>query len=256
MATRSPMMQLVRNWVLAFVTPRPLVGALYLPRYFRDWRRYSALARTEMPRWKDSYPCLTDWTPSTPFDPHYFFQGAWLARQVAQRKPDLHVDIASSVLTVSVLSATVETLFVDYRPLQVRLPGLHSVTGTLLNLPFKDRSIASLSCLHVIEHVGLGRYGDPIDPEGSRKAVRELERVVAPGGRLYISVPVGRERVCFNGHRIFSPRTIRDWLGALALEKFALVDDEGRFDDGASDELLTRGGSQDYGCGLFLFRRV
>src|SRR5207253_10606962 len=67
----------------------------------------------------------------------------------------------------------------------------------LLSLPFADRSVESLSCLHVAEHVGLGRYGDELDPEGTVKAARELQRVVAPAGRLYFALPVGRPRTEF-----------------------------------------------------------
>jgi len=238
---------LLRNWVLALVTPRPLVGGRYLPRYFRDWVRYARLDGSA-PRVADSYPCLVDWTPTTPFDPHYFYQGAWLARHVAAKRPARHVDVGSSVLTLSVLSAQTEVLFVDYRPLAAGLPGLAAIGGDIKRLPFADASIASLSCLHVIEHIGLGRYGDPLDARGSHRAAAELARVLAPGGRLYLSVPIGRERTCFNAHRVFAPETVVGMAVPLRLESFALVDDAGRFRDGAP---LERARDLDYGCGMF-----
>src|SRR4051812_43996008 len=193
---------LLRNWVLAFLTPRPLVGALYLPRYLSHWRAYSRRAGKRAARFADSYPCLGDWTSATPFDAHYFYQGAWLARRLAARRPTEHVDVGSSALMLSVLSATTPVRHFDFRPLQAALPGLQCAAGDILALPLAAGSVASLSCLHVIEHIGLGRYGDPIDPEGSARAARELARVLAPGGRLYLSVPVGRERTCFNAHRV------------------------------------------------------
>ena len=81
---------------------------------------------------------------------------------------------------------------------------------------FATGSVDSLSCLHTIEHVGLGRYGDPVDPEGWVVAVRELARILAPGGRLYLGTPIGRERVCFNSERVFSPKTILEALSGSA----------------------------------------
>jgi SAM-dependent methyltransferase len=198
----------------------------------------------------DVYPCLSDRLAKTPFDPHYFFQGAWLSRRLAQHRPESHVDIGSSVMMVSVLSAQVPVVFVDYRPLQVNLPGILSVGGDLKRLPFVDAGLASVSSLHVIEHVGLGRYGDSLDPDGSRAAARELARVVRPAGRLYLSVPVGRERVCFNAHRVFAPSTIVSYFSGMQLQGFGLVDDAGRFRNDAPFEAAA---DLDYGCGMFEF---
>lgn len=141
-------------------------------------------------------------------------------------------------------------VFLDYRPLAVKLSGLQSVAGNAAILPFPDDSILSLSSLHVIEHVGLGRYGDPLDPEGTRRAAVELQRVLRPGGRLFLSVPVGRERVCFNAHRVFSPSTVSAFFQKLQLKSFSLVDDSGQLNEGVPLEAAV---NLDYGCGLFEF---
>ena len=252
MLQRSKTKQLLRNWATAFLVPRPLIGALYLTSYFRDWRRFQQMTSADKLRWQDSYPCLADKVTATPFDPHYFYQGAWLARRVAEASPSLHVDVASSVLTMSVLSASCRTVFLDYRPLKVTLAGLRSVAGSITQLPFADASLTSLSCLHVIEHIGLGRYGDRLDPDGSRKSAAELMRVLSPNGRLYLSVPIGRERICFNAHRVFSPHTIRAWFTKLELERFSYVGDDCEYVDPAPLEAAER---LEYGCGFFEFRR-
>ncbi len=247
------MSSLLRNWVLAFISPRPLVGALFLPRYLRHWRQYAAKANGAAPRLADSYPCLGDWTSSTPFDAHYFFQGAWLARRIAARRPAEHIDIGSSAQTIAVLSALTNVVHIDYRPLRASLPGLRCMAGDILDLPLGDASAKSLSSLHVIEHIGLGRYGDAIDPRGSEKAAAQLARVLAPGGHLYLSVPVGRERTCFNAHRVFAPETILRMFAGLRLEAFSLVDDAGAFDEAARPEAARR---LEYGCGMFEFSRA
>lgn len=247
------MASLLRNWILAFVAPRPLVGVLFLPRYIRHWREYAAKADGEALRFADSYPCLGDWVGATPFDAHYFYQGGWLARRVRDAGPAEHVDVGSSAQTIAVVSAMTPVTHVDYRPLRATLPGLRCVAGDILDLPYPDGSVRSLSCLHVLEHIGLGRYGDPIDPHGSGRAARELVRVLAPGGRFYLSVPVGRGRTCFNAHRVFDPESVLALFDPLRLEAFAFVDDHGDFHEPAKPG-QARG--LDYGCGMFEFSRA
>lgn len=245
---KPSMRAFARQWVLPFIDPRALASMLRMPGFFRTMWAYRRRSPHESVRLIDAYPCLADRVSHTPFDPHYFYQGAWLARRLRETNPALHVDVGSSVLMLGVLSAHVPTAFVDYRPLQVELPGIFSIAGTITSLPFASSSLVSLSSLHVIEHIGLGRYGDPIDPHGSQAAVEELARVVRPGGRLFVSVPVGRERVCFNAHRVFAPETIVRYLPGFRLAAFALIDDRGRYLPLAEMSAVR---TQSYGCGLF-----
>lgn len=252
MSSKQIFTGLMRHWFSAFIDPLRLLGVMNLPRYFRHWQSYSRLAEPGTLSWQESYPRLTDWVSYTPFDAHYFYQAAWLARKLAQTGPALHVDVGSSVTLISITSAIAPTVFVDYRPLKVSLAGLRSMAGNVLTLPFASDGVSSLSCLHVIEHIGLGRYGDPLDPGGSNKAAAELSRILAPGGRLFFSTPVGRERVQFNAHRIFAPETILNLFNPLELTDFSLVDDKGRLHDQLQpvDALVS---SCEYGCGLFEF---
>lgn len=243
---------LCRHWIMAFLYPRPLIGFFYLPRFIFHWLKYVRSTSTQKVSLLDLQPCLGDWSSHTPFDAHYFYQGAWLARKLAQNRPSQHVDIGSSVLTVSVLSAMVDTIFVDYRPLKATLPGLTSISGNILSLPFDDDSVLSLSCLHVIEHIGLGRYGDPIDPEGSLKAAMELQRIVSSGGKLFLSLPIGRERVCFNAHRVHAPTSVLKMFSRLKLVEFSYVNDVGQYHEASSIEAA---GMLEYGCGFFQFEK-
>ncbi len=242
------MQYLFRRWISLFIDPRLILALPNLPRYVYDliaFRRQQG----DMPApWRDTFPRLDDRLPKTPFDPHYFFQGNWLARRLAVNPPPRHVDVGSSVLTIGVLSAYIPIIFVDYRPLSVRQSGLMPVGGDITRLPFADASLASVSCLHVIEHIGLGRYGDPLDATGALRAANELQRVLAPGGKLFLSTPIGRERVCFNAHRIFSVRTILTMFSQLRLVEFSYVDDTGRLHVGAVPSDVP---TLDYGCGFF-----
>jgi SAM-dependent methyltransferase len=244
------MQNLFRRWISLFIDPRLILALPGLPRYFRDWIAFKRQPDGIPASWRESFPRLDDRTTNTPFDPHYFFQGNWLARRLALNPPPLHVDVGSSILTVGVLSAYIPTIFVDYRPLAARQSGLTSVGGDITCLPFRDASLASVSCLHVIEHIGLGRYGDQIDAKGARRAANELQRVVAPGGRLFLSTPIGRERVCFNAHRVFSITTILLMFSQLRLIEFSFIDDAGRLHQTVDPANVP---SLDYGCGLFEF---
>lgn len=244
--------KLFKNLVLMIVYPRPLIGLIYLPKYIWHWIRYSKLNQDKPIRLLDAHPCLGDWVTTTPFDPHYFYQAAWLSRQLATSIPARHLDIGSDVKLIGSISAFLPIEFMDYRPLKVVLPGLQCTAGDILNLPMQTDSLMSLSCLHVVEHIGLGRYGDPIDPNGSKKAMSELRRVISPGGRLYLSVPVGRTRTCFNAHRVFSPEEILLAFDNFELVSFSMVNDDGHF---FFNCLPTDAIDSDYSCGMFVFQK-
>lgn len=222
-------------------------------RFLRDRRAYAALPGAEPLRWRDTYPQLGDRVASSPFDPHYTHQDTWAAQRIAEHAPARHVDVGSRVDFVCFLTAITKVAFVDIRPLEVDIEGLETIEGSLLALPFADRSLESLSCLHVAEHVGLGRYGDPLDPNGTRKAIEELQRVLAPGGRLLFSTPVGRPRVCFNAHRIHDPVELLGLFDELELEEFAGVDDDGRFRRHRDPAELR---DSAYACGMYRLRRA
>lgn len=221
-------------------------------RYVSQWRRYSALPGAEILRFEDSYPRLFDRTATTAFDSHYFYQDIWVFKAIQAAGPPCHVDVGSRAIFVGMLTAITRVSFIDIRRLPADLENLDSQAGSILALPFDDNSVFSLSCLHVAEHVGLGRYGDPLDPLGTEKATRELARVLAPTGNLYFSLPVGKPRVCFNAHRIHSPGQILDHFRDLELVEFSGIDDRGAFRQDIDPNDLA---DASYACGLFHFTK-
>ncbi len=205
----------------------------------------------------DFYPCVKDKTITTGFDRHYVYHTSWAARVVQEIKPSTHIDISSSLYFSGILSAFVPVEFYDYRPADLRLTNLVSREGNLHALPFADNSVESLSCMHTLEHVGLGRYGDPIDPNGDLKAIAELKRVVKSGGSLLIVVPVGQPKIEYNAHRIYSYEQIVSYvLGAdFTLNEFAFIpefESEGGLERGANPDRVK---TAHYACGCFWFKK-
>lgn len=206
-------------------------------------------------RFRDSiYRSYDRFSSAAELPVHYFYQDVWAARFLYENGVKDHVDVGSRVdgFVAHVLPFC-RVRHVDVRPLDVEWNGFEFVRGSVTQLPFADDSVPSLSCLHVIEHIGLGRYGDLVDPSGHLHAARELARVLQRGGMLLVGTPVGRERLCFDAHRVFDPQTIVDMFQRLSLVEFCLIDDRGRgINRGVSFDEARR---CDYGCGLFVFTK-
>ena len=237
----------------------PLRYTPFHPKYWRfvsDFLAFRRLSRIHNRpftlRWKDRYPVLDERTSETAFEPHYTYHPAWAARVIARTKPAMHVDIASTLHFCGMLSAFVPVEFYDMRPARLTLSNLTSRRADLLSLPFPDESIESISCMHVVEHVGLGRYGDPLDPIGDLKAMAELQRVVAVGGSLLFVVPVGRPCIRYNAHRIYGYEEVAKRFARLRMRQFALIDDEGQF---TVDARPGDADSQENGCGCWWFTK-
>lgn len=201
----------------------------------------------------NQFPCLLDKTNNTPFEPHYLYHPAWAFRILIANKTNFHIDISSTLNFCTMISAVIPTKFYDYRPAKLNLSNLSSEKADLLNLPFLDNSINSLSCMHTIEHVGLGRYGDPINSQGDILAAKEISRVISPKGSLLMVVPVGKPRLEFNAHRIYSYEMVLEMFPAFYLKEFSLIPDN--FEEtgliyNANPCLVKK---QNWGCGCFWF---
>lgn len=230
-----------------------------LAPYIRDWINYNEQVTADFPFRAKLSSFLSHYTLADRYDNagvakgEYFHQDLWFARKIFLDNPDEHWDIGSRIDGfIAHLLVFRPVNVIDIRNLESQVNGLCFYQGDITNMKMADNSIQSISCLHTIEHVGLGRYADSIDPLGYLKGMKELERVLAPSGKLYFSAPIGKERVEFNAHRIFDPSTIIKNFSALKLISFAAINNEGDLVESANWEDFRY---VDYACGLFIFEK-
>lgn len=249
-------------WILqnqAGLDPRAALRSIRgLPRYLRDFRHFRSLYKGPI-RLK---PCLQDWYEeggSTRNE--YFWQDLLVAREIYAAAPERHVDIGSRIDGFVAHVASFRDIEVfDVRPLRVKIPGVTFRQSDLMNLADDLKEYCdSLSCLHALEHFGLGRYGDPIDPTGHERGMASMAGLLKSGGILYLSVPVGICRVEFNANRVVPPHEIASIAASrsLSLLSFTVVHNDGAINhfepqEAPFDELANK----PYTLGIFKFQKM
>lgn len=214
------------RWITAEqfgVDPVKFFSALFrLPRFVLDWFLFRKKYQGAM----ELMPCLHDrHSEGGDISDEYFWQDLYVARLIRAAAPRKHVDVGSRVDGFVAHVASFRDIEVfDIRPLSQDVPGVTFRQADLM--VEQDRYgdyCDSVSCLHALEHFGLGRYGDPLDPDGFDRGLNALVRMLVPGGLLYLSVPVGRERVVFNAHRVFNPVKLLSDCAAKGLQLQSLT---------------------------------
>lgn len=232
----------------AFFSFKPISFIKKFYWYFSGLRSFKRQRKNNNFQAFDYFPCLLDNLAYTPLEPTYFFQDSWAAKHVFDLKPVHHYDVGSSAMTMGIISQFTSVTIIDIRPIELELPNLHFKKGSILELPFEDNALDSLSSLCVIEHIGLGRYGDPIDSFGSEKAIAELKRVLKVGGVLLFSVPVDNvNKIYFNAHRAFT----RDYILEL-FEGFSIMDERYHYGTKLYDSYDPGKG---FGTGLYMMKK-
>lgn len=190
---------------------------------------------------------------------NYFWQDLWAARLVIESCVKQHFDIASRLdgFIAHLLASGIDVSMIDVRPFPEKVEHLYTIVDDATSLQqIEDNSIESLSALCSLEHFGLGRYGDPVDPEACFKCFDNIQRKLKKNGRLYLSVPIGKERLEFNAHRVFYPSTIIECFASMKLEEFSCTAQgkiEYNVDVHKYDNDLHNG---NYRYGLFYFTKL
>jgi SAM-dependent methyltransferase len=227
------------------------------PRYFSEYLRFRRVFEGNI----QIKPCLHDYSDeggSTKNE--YFWQDLIVARKIHAANPRRHIDIGSRVDGFVAHVASFRSIeLIDIRPISSTIPGVHFTQGDLMSENSGLEQICdSLSCLHALEHFGLGRYGDEIDVNGAARGLRQMSRMLEPGGTLYLSTPVGRERVEFNANWVFDAGRIV----ALAKENGLRLSAVEAFIDGemvelpVADSTLQMLTGRLYSLGMFTFAKL
>ena len=231
-------------------------------RFIRDIKCYNQLNldKTDFPiKFNKLYRIYSDCEDAGTVDGHYFLQDLFMAKEIIKCNPRQHYDIGSRIdgFIAHLLASNINVTLVDIRPFPVQLEGLSFIQTDATELSnIEDNSLNSLSSLHVIEHFGLGRYGDTIDPEAWKSALLSMQNKIAPGGCLFLSVPVSKNNVvCYNAHRIFNPITIINTLNKMKLIRFLYIQDYQLHEVDVTNIENSIGLLHECDCGLFILKK-
>jgi hypothetical protein len=224
----------------------------YIFRYFVDYLKFIQLAKVDR-----IFPILGEHKlKSSTVIKHYFNQDLLVASYIFKNNPKRHVDVGSRVDGFVAHVASFRKIEVfdirannfQFKNIIFKKKDITKIDKSLLN--YCD----SLSCLHTIEHFGLGRYGDELDPYGHIKGFKNLIKILKSGGTLYISFPISEKNTTyFNSERSFNPKEILNWSSELKLEKFDVIDDNEKIF--LNVNLYKFNKKIRYGCGIYTFRK-
>ena len=240
---------------------RAMLGA---PVYIRNcwvFRRQYRKAAQDF-RWGRLTPCLADrFAAGGELRGHYFHQDLWAAQRIHANQPRKHVDIGSRIDGfVAHVAAFREIEIIDIRPLESKLANITCRQWDAMDPAWPLREYCdSLSCLSVLEHFGLGRYGDRVDYRGHLTGWDNLYQTLQPGGKLYFSVPIGNQRIEFDAHRVFAvPYLLQLMEGKYQVDRLAYVNDQGELVQPAARDAAAENRSFGcaFGCGLFELTKV
>lgn len=224
-----------------------------IPRYVKERNTFLKMGG----RISHVYPIMSEYGESAgTARGHYFHQDLLVSQFIFQDNPNRHIDIGSRIDGfVAHVAAFRKIEIFDIRELSGSNHQNIVYSQADLMLGAGKEITDSLSCLHTIEHFGLGRYGDSINPEGYIVGFNNLIEMLKPSGVLYISFPIGTSNeVHFNAHRVFHPKDIFTWApDKLNLLRFDYVDDKG--DLHKNFDVLNSDLDVAYGCGIYTFRK-
>jgi len=234
----------------------PTLKYFKLKKDLRELELQAKSSSAEFPITK-LYPCYEDKNDDAgALQPHYFFQDLYIAQRIYKNRPEKHIDIGSRIDGfVAHVASYREIEIYDIRPMNISISNVKFTQADLMNLSEKDYECTdSVSCLHALEHFGLGRYGDDICFDGYLFGFQNIYKMLKKGGKFYFSVPMGKQRIEFHAHRVFSIRYLLEMINPYyEIDIFSYIDDENRFHENVSisEKNLSDNFQCQFGCAIF-----
>jgi SAM-dependent methyltransferase len=192
-------------WMIANIgiDPKAFVGFfISIPKFISDYIRFKKMHKVNIELW----PYLNDRKSSAgSFMHEYFIQDVFAAQLVHRLDPRKIVDVGSRIDGyIAHLITYREVELIDIRPMNSEIRNLKFLQMNFSDYESVQESYTDfVSCLHSIEHFGLGRYGDPIVEDAVPSALKSFSRITKPNGYFLLSTTFGKERVKFNAQWIF-----------------------------------------------------
>jgi len=245
------------NWTI-YDFQRLVRSVRGLPVYLSDRKKY--LAVNDQKEWPTTYfPILSDRGSQSGSLGEYFWQDMFVAKQIIKKNPKRHIDVGSRIDGfIGILACVRKVELIDIRPMRVPIENVSTIQWDITKPQNPIGDVADcVSCLHTLEHIGLGRYGDEVDPDGWMKGLNSLATLLSASGSLWLSVPLGQQRVEFNAHRIFNPTTIVNEAKRcrLELKSFFFLEKNAIVTSHSIDHDFELIVDRDYTLGIFLFSK-
>ena len=233
---------------------KKLISLIYLPKFIIDYVKFICILK----KFVSMNPVLTDFFENAGnARGHYFHQDLLVSQFIFKDNPINHLDIASRIDGFVAHVASFRKIDVaDIRKLNNKVDNIAFTQIDFMSNNSNNKKYHSISCLHAIEHFGLGRYNDPIDIDGHLKGFKNILNLLEKKGKLYISFPISNyPRIEFNAHRVFHPEDIFNWKGSKNLEllRFDYVDDFGELIKSSRTDCIK---NTKYGCGIYTFIKI
>lgn len=236
---------------------RKIFNLRFLIKYFSDrkkWLNSNGVI-------DEHKPILSDFLSNNAnnTDKQYFYQDLLVSQYIFRNKPSRHIDFGSRIDGfVSHVASFRKIEVFDIRNLEIENENIFFKRFDLLKDDIKEKT-DSLSCLHTIEHIGLGRYGDAIAKNGYAIALRKMITLLSENGIFYLSFPISiKNKIEFNNQRIFSPEYILslDCVNQkLELVRFDFVDKYGLINLNQNVKKIDPKKIEKNSCGIFTFRK-
>jgi len=253
-------MKLMRYLIAISLNPFLIFKSIYrLPWFFFQKVQFQKLLKKNSYSHLEVLPILFDYDKQVGLLGEYFWQDLLVAKKIIKLNPKRHIDIGSRIDGFIAHLACVRKIEVlDIRPLSSSIENVKFTQWDINNPKEELYSTADcVSCLHTLEHLGLGRYGDKLDPDGWKKGLNSIVNLLVDKGKLWLSVPLGNERIMFNVHRIFAPKTIVDYCSQLGIKlaQFYYLTDNGFKKSSNILKDMRKIANKNYTVGIFLFRK-